>query len=76
MFDSRAEAIEFTIDRESNITGIPLKDLKLKDNLLLTIINRNGRILLPSGNDSIQKGDSVVVVTTHTGLNTIQDILK
>lgn len=76
MFDSRAEAIEFTIDRESKVTDTALKDLKLKDNLLITIINRNGRIIIPSGNDYIQKGDTVVIVTTHTGLNAIQDILK
>lgn len=76
MFDSRAEAIEFLIDKESNITNVSLMNLKLKDNLLIAIINRNGRIIIPNGNDFIQKGDTVVVVTTHTGLNDIQDILK
>lgn len=76
MFDSRAEAIEFLIDKESNITNVSLMNLKLKDNLLIAVINRNGRIIIPNGNDSIRKGDTVVVVTTHTGLNDIQDILK
>lgn len=76
MFDSRAEAIEFLIDKDSNITNISLMNLKLKDNLLIAIINRNGRIIIPSGNDFIQKGDTVVVVTKHTGLNDIQDILR
>jgi len=76
MFDSRAEAIEFLVDKESNITNVSLMNLKLKSNLLIALINRNGRIIIPNGNDFIQKDDTVVVVTTHTGLNDIQDILK
>lgn len=53
-----------------------LMELQLKDNLLIALITRNGRIFIPSGNDCIRPGDSVVVVTTHTGLNDINDILK
>ncbi len=76
MFDDKAEAIEFLIEKNSEIIGIPLKELKLKDNLLITIINRNGKIIIPKGNDCIEIGDTVVIVTTHTGFNEIQDILK
>lgn len=76
MFDYRAEAIEFLIDKESDVTGRRLMDLKLKDNLLITVINRDGRIIIPSGSDCIQCGDTVVVVTKHTGFNDIQDILQ
>lgn len=76
MYDSRVEAIEFYVSEKSAVTDIPLKDLKLKDNLLLCFINRNGRIIIPSGNDSIQKNDTVMIITKHTGFNQIQDILK
>ena len=53
-----------------------LMDLSLKDNLLICFISRNGSILIPSGSDSIQVGDTVMVVTTHTGFNDLRDILK
>ena len=76
MYDSRVEAIEFFVSEKSAVTDVPLKDLTLKDNLLLCFINRNGRIIIPSGNDSIQKNDTVMIITTHTGFNQIQDILK
>lgn len=76
MFDSRAEAIEFRIDEESPVTGIPLKDLSLKKNLLICFINRKGSIIIPSGQDSIQVGDTVMIVTTHLGFSDIQEILK
>lgn len=75
MFDSRVEAIEFHVDQESAITNIPLKDLKLKTNLLISCISRNGRIIIPNGQDCIKKGDRVIIVTTHAGFTDIQDIL-
>ncbi len=76
MFDSRVEAIEFRVDEESVVTGTPLKDLSLKKNLLICFINRNGKIIIPSGQDSIQIGDTVMIVTTHLGFSNIKDILK
>lgn len=76
MFDSRVEAIEFKVGSPSEATGIPLMDLKTKDQLLVAFINRNGSIIIPSGQDSILVGDTVMVVTTHTGFDDLQDILK
>lgn len=76
LFNSRVEAIEFQVEQESDVTGIPLKDLKLKDNLLICFINRNGKLIIPSGQDSIQPGDTVMLVTTHTGFRDLSDILR
>ena len=70
------EALEFRVNEESWVTGIPLKDLKLKDNLQIACINRNGRIIRPSGLDTIELHDTVIVVTKHTGLSKLEDILK
>ncbi len=75
MFDSRIEAIEFKVDQSSPVTDIPLKDLKLKKNLLVSCISRNGHIIIPSGQDCILKGDRVIIVTSHAGFTDIQDIL-
>ena len=76
MFNHRVEAIEFRVDDESGVTDIPFKDLHLKKNLLVSFINRNGDIIIPSGNDCIRLGDTVMIVTAHTGLYDIQDILE
>jgi trk system potassium uptake protein TrkA len=76
MFDSRAEAIEFRVNANSKIINILLKDLTLKDNLLIACINRSGKIIIPGGFDSIQTGDTVVIVTTHSGFRNLDDILK
>ena len=76
MFDSRVEAIEFKVTEKSDVTDIPLMDLSLKNNLLICFINRNGKIFIPSGQDCILTGDTVMIVTSHTGFDKIQDILK
>ena len=38
MFDARVEAIEFVVDENSDATNIPLKDMKLKNNLLIELM--------------------------------------
>lgn len=76
ILDGRAEALEFTIREDSAVTNIPLMDLNLKKNLLIGCINRSGKIRIPRGQDSIQKGDTVIVVTSQRGLHDIRDIMK
>lgn len=76
LFDDRVEAIEFLVSEDSPVVGIPLCKLSLKNHLLITCINRNGTVIIPGGNDVIQPGDSVIIVTTHTGFYDIQDILR
>ena len=73
---NRAEALEFRVMNDPSIVGIPLEKLRLKDNLLVACINRNGRIRSPRGKDVIETGDRVIIVTTNTGLNDLKDILK
>lgn len=75
LFDSRVEAIEFKVDKESEVTGKPLSELKLRNHLLVSLIYRNGIVKIPSGQDTILVGDTVMIVTTHTGFDTITDIL-
>ena len=75
MFDHRAEAVEFRVDAPSGVTDIPLMELALKDNLLVCAIYRDGKVRIPNGRDVIRVGDSIMVVTTHTGFSDIQDIL-
>ena len=72
----KAEALEFRVKEGSPVLGIPLEKLKLIDNLLVACINRGGTIITPRGKDTVEAGDTVIVVTTHTGLNDLTDILR
>ena len=71
----KAEALEFRVRGDSPVLGIPLEKLRTRNNLLVACINRNGRIIMPRGKDTLEAGDTVIIVTTHTGLNDLKDIL-
>ena len=71
----KAEALEFRVSEGSKLCGIPLQELKLRENLLIGCIGRGGQIIIPSGQDTIEPGDSVIVVTCSMGLGKLEDIL-
>ena len=75
LMDGRVEAMEFNVGQDAKVTWGTLKDLEIRKNTLICCINRQGKIIRPGGNDRIEPGDSVVVVTTEKGLNSIDDIL-
>lgn len=75
LFDGQAEALEFHVEKDAPVVGVPLMNLKKKDNLLIACIGRKGKIIFPRGQDAIQAGDTVIVVTTHSGFKDISDIL-
>lgn len=76
IMNNRVEAIEFSISESSPVTDVPLMNLNLKDNQLICCINRNGKIIIPRGQDTIRIGDSVIIVTLEKGLQDVRDILK
>jgi trk system potassium uptake protein TrkA len=72
----KAEALEFRVEKDAPLIGIPLEKLSFIDNLLIACINHRGRIITPNGQDTIEAGDTVIVVTTHLGLKDLKDILR
>ena len=73
----RVEALEFNVAPGLPFIGVPLKDLTLRKGLLVAgIVRRNGQTVIPSGNDALQEGDDVVIVTTDTTLHSLRDIVK
>ena len=65
--DGKLEAVEFLVDEHTLHCGVPLRDLKLKPNVLIASINHAGQTELPGGNSSFQKGDTVILVTPGRG---------
>lgn len=71
----KVEAAEFIIIGSSEITDTPLSELKFKENVLIASIIRNNKVIIPRGHDTINSGDSVIVVSKHLALRDITDIL-
>ena len=76
LIGGKIEALEFRIREKTRYTGIPLKDLKLKSNHLVACIVRNRRTIIPGGNDTLEVGDNVIVISMEQGLEDLQDIMR
>lgn len=75
LYDGQVEALEFRITNNAKVIEKSLYELNLKKNLLICCISRKGKIITPSGQDMLMPGDGVIIVTTNTGLQDIDDIL-
>ena len=66
--DGQAEAVEFLVDGNTKNCGVPLKQLKLKKNVLMAAITHRTKTEIPNGDSMFFRGDSVVVVTSGRGI--------
>ena len=66
----------FLIKEKSPIAGKPLSKLKFKEDVLIASIYRDETVIIPRGNDIIQAGDRVVIVSKLIGLEDVKEILR
>ena len=76
LLDGKAEALEFIVSQGESCIGIPLKDLKLRSNSLVAVIVRKGKVIVPFGNDHIEAGDSVIIITCDPGLSDLSEVIR
>ena len=75
LVDEQVEALEFIIKSETKYTGVPLKELSIRPNNLIACIARKRQIIIPGGDDCMEVGDSVIVVTMGSHIEDLEDIL-
>lgn len=51
-----------------------LSDIGFKNNVLIASISRKGKIIFPKGDDTIEIGDRLIVVTKERKIEKINDI--
>lgn len=73
--DNHAEALEFGVPNDFEYVDVTFRDLKLKKNLIIACIIRRNKLIFPRGDDCMQAGDTVIVVTTLSCLRTLDDII-
>lgn len=76
LVNENVEALEFTALETTRHRGVPLEKLRLKKNLLVAVIVRGGKVIIPYGKDFIQTGDSVVLITNQHQLGDLNDIFE
>lgn len=76
IIDNKVEALEFYIRQDNEkLLNIPIYKLKLKHNILIACITRNGQVLVANGNSELKLKDSVIIITKEKGLSDLNDIL-
>ena len=76
IIQDKVEAAEFIVKENSPIAGKPLSQLRFKKNVLIAAITRGGSVIVPRGQDVIEAGDAVVIVSKWLGLHDVTDVLK
>lgn len=72
----QVEALEFKITADFKNIGIPLKELDINNDTLIASIIRDNHVIFPDGNDSIEIGDSVIIVSKSKQFRSINQIFN
>ena len=73
--DGQVEAMQFLVDEHTRFCGKPLKEIRLKPNVLLVTIAHGAVTQIPNGESMFHQGDAVVVVTnSREGIRQLNDI--
>lgn len=77
LMDGSVEALEFNVQSDFKAQHIPLKEMKLKKDVLIAGIIRKRKAFVPTGNDEIIAGDKVVIIAKSDDqkMNDLSDIL-
>ena len=76
LMDGKAEALEFIARAGDPYIGIPLKDLRTRPGVLVAVIVRKGQVIVPFGNDHIEAGNSVVILSRDSGIKDLNEVIR
>ena len=76
LLDGEAEALEFTVMQDFEFAGIPLKKMALKKDVLIAGIIRGADAFIPGGDDTINVGDKVIVISRGETLYSLAEIIE
>ena len=76
LVDGKAEALEFIAREGDPYIGVPLKALTVSPGTLVAIILHRGKVIIPFGNDVIQAGDSVVIMSNRSGITDLKEVIR
>ena len=76
LMNGQAKALEFIAQAGDNYIHVPLKDLHIIPDALIAVIVREGQVRVPFGNDTIEVGDYVVVISRKAGLSALGQVFR
>ncbi len=76
LMDGKAEALEFNVLSDFEHINVPIKDMKIKKDILIAGIIRNQNTFIPSGSDAIMPGDNIIVIAKGRHLYDLSEIIE
>lgn len=74
--DGKVEALEFAVTESSAVTGVALKDMKLKPNVLICAVTHDNKTVVPNGDTVICPGDHAVIIARAGLVKDLEDIVE
>lgn len=74
LMDGKAQALEFKVMSDFRLSGVPLKAMKIKDEVLVAGIIRGRETIIPGGDDVIVPGDRVIIISAGIRIDELADI--
>ena len=76
LMEGDAEALEFAVLSDCKLIGKKFKELDIQPNFIIAGIIRGKETIIPTGEDSLQSGDHVIVVAAGKHLVDLEDMLR
>ena len=73
--NGQIETLQFHIKEANKMTAKPLSQLKLKKGVLIAAIIRKGKTIFPTGEDTLEVGDKLLVTTLLPNITKIYDLI-
>lgn len=77
IMDQKAEVISFIANESTSFLNIPIKELTLKNEVIIACILHRSVVKIPHGSEKIASGDKVLIVTKNSHIiKDLNDILE
>lgn len=75
LVNAQVEAQEYTVPKGAGYIGVPLHKLGIKKGVIVAIIVRDRKVIIPFGRDHIEAGDAVVLISRVGFVHSFEDAL-
>lgn len=75
ILDDKVNFLDFKASKKDKVLGIPINKLKIKSDVTIVAIFRNGNLIVPTGTDYIKINDNPIIATKNRFLKHLDDIL-
>ena len=76
LLESGAQMMELRVPKKCQVAGHPLSELNFPKEAIVGMLMRDGEAIIPHGNDVLEPGDDVVVFTTNTTLEKVENLFS